>query len=177
MSYLPANHDARIVRRSNAVLGTLYGPSFSFDECLATTSMFKGYMWSMVFSVLILSLLLLPPARWVAKRWIPKPGEGPSEETRDGGKLELVTLAKGSPEDGTSPAEVEVKFSLKNADPGYKGTAIMLVETAMCLVEGSNEQFGDGPVPKGGVLTPASACGGVLLKRLNANTHFDIRVV
>ena len=89
----------------------------------------------------------------------------------------MVTFATGDPEGKASPAEVEVKFSLSNADPGYKGTAIMLTETAMCLVEGSNEQFGDGPVLKGGVLTPASACGGALVKRLNANPHFDIRVV
>ena len=65
---------------------------------------------------------------------------------------------------------------MTNADAGYKGTAVILAESAMCLVEGANEQIGGAPVLMGGALTPASAFGGALVKRLNATPYIDITV-
>ena len=46
-------------------------------------------------------------------------------------------------------------------DPGHTETAKMLAETALCLTED------DARLPKrAGVLTPASACGMILIDRL-----------
>ena len=49
------------------------------------------------------------------------------------------------------------------ADPGYAATAVMLGESALCLA------VDDGRLPgRAGVLTPATAMGGVLADRLRA---------
>ena len=53
-------------------------------------------------------------------------------------------------------------------DPGYKCTAQMLVESALCLVKGDGED-------RFGVVTPAFCMGKGLIKRLNdSGMQFEI---
>ena len=55
------------------------------------------------------------------------------------------------------------RVALRGADPGYKGTAMMAAEAALCLALEAPR------LPsKGGVLTPAAALGSVLVERLRA---------
>jgi short subunit dehydrogenase-like uncharacterized protein len=63
------------------------------------------------------------------------------------------------------------------SDPGYLGTARLILETALCLALQSEEVAADrfaGQV-QGGVVTPAVACGLVLVERLK-NAGVDIGV-
>jgi short subunit dehydrogenase-like uncharacterized protein len=62
-------------------------------------------------------------------------------------------------------------------DPGYLGTARMILETALCLALQPEDVAADryaGKVP-GGVITPVVACGFVLVERLK-NAGIDIGV-
>lgn len=52
-------------------------------------------------------------------------------------------------------------------DPGYWGTSRMVLEAGLCLVEDS-EKLKEAGYAAGGVLTPATAMGTVLIKRLQA---------
>lgn len=52
-------------------------------------------------------------------------------------------------------------------DPGYWSTSRMLLEAGLCLVLEAPRLAAEG-LRQGGVLTPASACGNVLLERLRA---------
>ena len=99
-----------------------------------------------------------PTRKLLQKKVLPAPGEGPSEEAMRKGKFVIRLIGKGEDRDGKT---VELRGEVVGyADPGYRGTAIMLGETALCLA-----MAGDPPVA-GGVLTPASAIGMPLVERL-----------
>jgi short subunit dehydrogenase-like uncharacterized protein len=98
-----------------------------------------------------MAALSLGPARAVASRFLPEPGEGPDERSREKGGFRIEfrsTLADGR----VYGAEVMGK-----GDPGYAATSRMLSESGLCLASS------EGP---GGVLTPASAMGDDLVERL-----------
>jgi short subunit dehydrogenase-like uncharacterized protein len=82
----------------------------------------------------------------VLDRVLPKPGEGPSERTRERGHFTFETT--GTATDGR---RFRTTFAMQG-DPGYAATAVMLGESGLCLA------LDDLP-GEGGVLTPATAMG------------------
>lgn len=77
----------------------------------------------------------------------------------------LHVIGKGTGSKGTVSNCV---FTFEE-DPGYKGTARMLAESALCFILNKDEISA-----KGGFHTPASAFGKVLLSRLvNTGTKFS----
>ena len=93
----------------------------SFDGLLAALLNLLGYLVLGIF-------LYIPPLRYLLRKFVlPKPGEGPSDESMAEGFLHLTGYAKGS--NGT---EIGSTMSF-NVDPGYKDTARMLVESALSL--------------------------------------------
>ena len=69
-------------------------------------------------------------------------------------------------------------FEDLHRDPGYWGTSRLLLEAGLCLALQKDElEKLDCPVKKGGVLTPASALGPVLLERLRSNAGIDCRII
>ena len=108
--------------------------------------------------VLGLAGLAFGPTRAVLDRVLPKPGEGPSEEAQDEGPVPHGGHRGGDqrralPHHGAAPY-----------DPGYSGTAVMLGQAALSLVED-----GDRLPDAAGVLTPATALGAPLVDRLRAH--------
>ncbi len=93
----------------------------------------------------------------------PKPGQGPSEAVMDGGFFRVRLL--GTAEDGR-----EVMVTLSSAgDPGNRVTVKILCESALALALDTDALPG-GP-SRGGILTPATGLGDVLVSRLK-NTGF-----
>ena len=86
--------------------------------------------------------------------YLPNPGEGPDKEKRDNGFFKI--LLNGYVNDNHISCNVT-----GDRDPGYSGTAIMLTESALSIIL-DNEKMPN----KFGVLTPASAIGKTLIKRL-----------
>ena len=95
--------------------------------------------------------------------WLPKPGEGPSEQAMDNGHLYVLGVAKG---DKGTVLKSTMGFEV---DPGYKDTARMLVESALALsLDGKKIKS------EGGVLTPGACQKEVLLDRLlKTGTAFE----
>lgn len=83
---------------------------------------------------------------------LPQPGEGPVEAARKAGRFVFQVVAS----DGDAQAEVWVRG---DQDPGYGSTSGMLSEAALCLARNEHPC-------EGGVLTPATAMGQALVKRL-----------
>jgi short subunit dehydrogenase-like uncharacterized protein len=106
-----------------------------------------------------LGLAAFPPTRGLLKNRLPQPGEGPGEEARETGYFTVRLVGKGTGRDGR-PFQVR-GYVRGDKDPGYGSTSLMLGEAALCLA--LNGQDLEGP---GGILTPASAMGSTLLKRL-----------
>ncbi len=159
--FVMAAINTRVVRRSNELLGQAYGDEFRYDEgsivgqgpgaALGAAAMALG-------SSAMNGLAAITPVRNLLQRVLPKPGEGPSEETIEKGFFDIELLAK-HPTDSSLDLRGKIHG---DRDPGYGSTAKMLAECAVCLAQ-------DDLVVGGGFWTPASAMGDALLERLPAN--------
>jgi len=157
--FMMATINTRIVRRSHALMGLPWGEDFRYSEVMSTGKGAKGWSRAVSLTAGIVALIggvALPFTRPLLEKRLPSPGEGPSKEVRDNGFFKTRLLALG---DG----QVVRGLVADRHDPGYGSTAIMLSESAMCLVLDGAELEAEG-----GILTPASAMGMRLVERLRA---------
>lgn len=159
--FMMSTINTRVVRRSAALLG--YGGDYGYQEYLrlgrgpvaavAATTLSVG-------SVASQAALRLRPVRWLAQRLAPAPGAGPSEARMDSGSFRARWI-------GESANGHQVRGVIADqGDPGNRATTKMLCESALCLALQRDELPG-GP-GHGGLLTPASGLGDVLVQRLRA---------
>lgn len=157
--FIMAAVNSRVVRRTSALLEREghggYGGA-RYDEVMSTGRGARGAIAATVLSAGLTgamgALAIGPLRRFVAARFLPKPGEGPSEEMRRTGYFVSRYVASG--------ARGVVKAKMRGeGDPGYEATSRMLGESAMCLAFDAL----DAP---GGVRTPASTMAAPLLLRL-----------
>lgn len=162
--------NTRVVRRSNALLSHRYGKSFRYSESMLMKGRLPGAVTAAAMSTATLlgmtALAASPALRRFAGKKLPASGQGPSQTERETGffKLRFYGVLEGDTR-ATLLAKVEGQ-----GDPGYGATSRMLGESAICLAQ-------DPPIPgfESGILTPATALGMHLVKRLQA-THFNFDV-
>lgn len=151
--------NTRVVRRSAALLG--YAPQFQYQEYMrmgkgAGAALAAGMLSG--GSLFAQTAFALSPVRKLAQRMVPQPGEGPSEEAMDGGSFRYEWVATGA-----HGQQVRGRVA-DQGDPGNRATTKMLCESALALALQADALPGAGKL--GGVLTPASGLGDVLVKRL-----------
>lgn len=156
--FIMSGINTRVVRRSNELLGFKYGKEFIYTEVTSFQKGIMGYLKSysmLIFLGLTKFLMSFKPTFWLLKNfYLPSPGEGPNREKRDNGFFKI--LLNGYVDGNHISCTVT-----GDKDPGYSGTAIMLTESALSIILNNEE------IPKKfGVLTPASAIGKILIKRL-----------
>ena len=161
--FVMASYNTRIVRRSNAIAGYAYGKGLRYGEVMATGSGPVGAVTAGVVTAglgAVLAGFATPGARRLLDRVLPKPGEGPSAETRAKGwfrhDLDATT---------TTGARYTGRVSA-SGDPGYAATAVILGESLLCL-----GLDGDRLPDRAGSLTPATAMGPLLVERLRTAGH------
>ncbi len=155
--------NARVVRRTNALLGYAYGRDFRYHEAMSLARGAKGFFAATAVSVgtvAFFAAMTLPPVRALVARKLPAPGEGPSQETRDNGFFVTRLVGIGEANGSSTPAKVFVTVK-GTGDPGYGATARMLSESAVCLA-----LDGEATAGVGGILTPAACMGMRLVERL-----------
>lgn len=158
--FVMGGYNTRVVRRSNALTGWSYGRRFRYREVLDVgTSIVSPLLAAAVATGLggLLLGLSFRPTRALLDRVLPSPGEGPSEPSRRRGHFTIdiyTTTSTGARYSATIEAQ---------GDPGYAATAVMLGESALTLALQRDEL----PAMTG-VLTPATALGDVLVRRLQA---------
>lgn len=162
--FLMAPVNTRVVRRSHALFseyGSSYGNHFSYHESLDIGEK-KRFKASMIASgqSLFEGLGKIGGVRSLLRRMGPKPGEGPTEAEMNGGFFRCILI--GKTEDGQI-----VRARMQGAgDPGNRNTVKMLCESALCLALQRDEL--PGGARRGGILTPATGLGFVLIERLKA---------
>jgi len=160
--------NTKVVRRSNALLDWSYGRDFRYDEGLLMGAGLLGAMKAGAFAggsgVTMAALASDSLRRWVS-RWLPQPGEGPSQQKREQCSFSLLLVA----DDGSDSTLALRGRVCGDQDPGYGSTSKMLGECAVCLARDAIE----GP---GGIWTPAALMGDPLLERLprSAGVTFEI---
>ena len=138
------------VHRSNALMNHVYGKDFCYNE-----------MWVMgpgddgkAAADFISSSNPLSNA--------PKPGEGPSRESRENGNYDILFCGDINDE------SVHVSV-VGDMDPGYGSTSKMIAESAICLVKECEDL-------NGGIYTPAPSMGTKLIKRLQDNAGLTFKI-
>ena len=140
------------VHRSNMLQNHAYGEDFLYNEMWVAGPGEEGEQVAKMMAT----------ANPMSGDDVPKPGEGPSKESREAGNYDVLFCAdiEGS---------VISTSVTGDMDPGYGSTSKMIAESAICLVKDSAEL-------KGGIYTPASSMGSKLIKRLvdNAGLTFNV---
>jgi short subunit dehydrogenase-like uncharacterized protein len=159
--FVMGSYNTRIVRRSHYLMGEAYGPGFRYAEAMrvgknpVTSRIVAGGVAAGIGA--LFAGMSMKPTRAVLDRFLPKPGEGPSEEARESGFFKHKTFTT------TTTGARYVAHVEAQGDPGYKATAMMLGEAALTLAL-DRDKLPD----RHGVLTPASAMGDALTDRLRA---------
>jgi short subunit dehydrogenase-like uncharacterized protein len=157
--FVMAAFNTRIVARSASLLG--YGDDFRYVEFTDFGGGATGALSAGAMSVGLGAGLIglgFGPTRVVLDRVLPKPGDGPSLAAQEAGRLRVDVTAEA-----TNGARYRTTVTVPY-DPGYLGTAYMLGQAALALVED-----GDRLPDAAGVLTPATAIGAPLVERLRAH--------
>ena len=138
------------VHRSNALMNHMYGKDFCYNEMWVMGSGDDGKAAADFIS----SSNPLSNA--------PKPGEGPSRESRENGNYDILFCGDINDE------SVHVSVA-GDMDPGYGSTSKMIAESAICLVKECEDL-------NGGIYTPAPSMGAKLMKRLQDNAGLTFKV-
>jgi short subunit dehydrogenase-like uncharacterized protein len=155
--------NTRIVRRSNALLDYAYGRRFRYSEQMSlgrSVAAPVAAAMATAGNVATLGLgsrFLNRVPRGVVERVLPKPGTGPSEQTRERGRYVVETYTTTS-----SGARYVARMS-QQGDPGYKATSVLLGESGLALAL-DRDKLSD----LHGVLTPAASIGEALMARFPA---------
>ncbi len=142
--WLMAPINSKNIHRSNMLQGQPWGADFVYDEMV----ILRDDQPAQAFT--------FPEGK------APKPGEGPTKEEREAGFYDLVFIGISS--DGR---KVQAQVYGKK-DPGYGSTAMILVETALCLLR-------DGSHVGGGISVPGAALGHKLIERLQAHAQLSFK--
>lgn len=174
--------NTRIVRRSASYFASLnntkdrYSPpskSFEYSEVGLRPSSWKVWMSHIMDSIQFFLLYWIPGFARLAQYYlVPKPGQGPSDEDIIAKNyFHYLVVAKTSE---AQPRRVIVKMS--GADAGYADTAVMLVESGLCLAFHLKD-IREHVQNVGGLHTPATAFGIILVNRLIASKRVKFEYI
>lgn len=160
--FVQGPYNARIVRRSNALLGWPYGRRFRYSEAMSLGKSPAAPAASAVMTGALVGAfglgnryMRLLPRRFV-ERITPKPGAGPGEAARERGHYTVETYTTT-----TTGARYLATFA-QDCD-AYQATSVLLGESGLALALDRDRLS-----PLRGVLTPAAAMGDALAARLPA---------
>jgi short subunit dehydrogenase-like uncharacterized protein len=160
--FIMAPFNTRIVRRGHALAGFPWGEDFTYREVMSTPGSARGALMAAGFAgglAAIAFAMKRPKLRDMLASRAPKPGEGPSEETRTKGHWKVRFIGSDPGPGGTKDDDRMIYVASDRADPGYGSTAKMLGESALCL---ALDPLTSAP----GLVTPSLAMGNFLLDRL-----------
>ena len=150
--FVMASINTKNIHRSNYLLAHQYGEDFVYDEMLLTGPGEKGL--AMANMVAADKSMANDPM---------KPGEGPSKASRESGCYDVLFARSNSHGD-------KLMASVKgDKDPGYGSTCKMISESAICLLKNLD-------AASGGIWTPASAMGSLLIDRLQENAGLSFQL-
>ena len=164
--FVMAIANSRVVRRSSEIHDknqASYGSEFKYQEYM----MLKKYSSAFLVTagLAVFGLMLISPISGLFRKLFTKAGNGPDKKTRENGWFESIFIGKNKNNE---------KYKLRmfcKGDPGYKSTAKLICESALCLALNSENLPNTNA---GGVLTTSTGLGSTLIDRLkNADVLFE----
>ncbi|KAJ9665764.1 hypothetical protein H2201_004072 [Coniosporium apollinis] len=162
--------DTTIVHRSWGLYdgGRYYGPRFRFSAWMRARNAFTGVLWHFALSI-GMTLLVLPPVRWLLKKLVFQPGDGPSKEASKHDYLEYRAIGVADEEQGRR-AGAEFKYQ----GNGYYLTGLLMAEAAMVILRGGENQARK---MGGGIVTPATLGEEYVERLLGAKVGISARLI
>jgi len=158
--FIMATMNTRVVRRSAALLEArqeTYGVDFTYQEHAFYQKYLNAFLVS--FGTIFSMIIIATPLRKLVRRFLPKPGEGPSEETMRKGFFDCLFTAEAE------DSSINIFRMHGKGDPGYRVTSKFVCESALTLIHSEDDL--PGGKEYGGLLTPASGLGQPLIERLS----------
>jgi short subunit dehydrogenase-like uncharacterized protein len=142
--------DRAIVHRSWGLFdgGEWYGKDFRFAALLRAQNAFAGALQHYGLTLLQI-LMLLPPGRWLLRKWLSEPGQGPDRDDSKNFFMKLKAIA-------TTESGRRVVATMDMMDCMYYFTGVFVAEAALTILSGK----GGKAVREGGVVTSACLEGG-----------------
>jgi short subunit dehydrogenase-like uncharacterized protein len=171
--FLMAPANTRVVRRSRELLGEAYAEGFSYREEMAFGAGPGGWVrasWEAFRWLTVMVATMATPTRWLVRRLVPSPGQGPGREARERGCFAYEIHAAAEAKGGEVPRAV----GRVGAEVDTYGVTGKVASAAATLLATGRDELPDAA----GVLTPASALGLPLVDRLRgAGMVFDVEPV
>ena len=168
--FVMATINSKNVHRTHALRGWPWGQDFRYSERQLTGAGRSGELRAhgLARQTRLQNLLLgFGPTRKLIGRFaLPQPGEGPGAGAREAGRFEVHLTGE------TAAGQRLTAQVTGDRDPGYGSTSQMVSESALCLLQ----DVGRGATP-GGVWTAGSAMGLALVRRLQAHTGLDFKLM
>lgn len=149
-----AGSDTGIVYRSWALFnnGEWYGENFTFAEFVRVPSAIIGSLIHYVLSFGMIALYFAP-IRWLLKKLAYEPGQGQTKEETAKNEMKYKCIATSdSPETDKNEKSKRAMSSFEFVGGGYYMTGILVVEAAMTVLRGSENNLAR---KLGGMVTPA----------------------
>ncbi|KAI0264183.1 Saccharopine dehydrogenase-domain-containing protein [Gloeopeniophorella convolvens] len=143
-----------------------YGPHFTYTEFAPARSAIGGFFWSLTLAATFVGLAFVPPFRWFLTRFLAPAGSGPADHTLESGSLSYVNITASD----ESPPRYAKTVIRGRGDPGTLLTAALVGESALALLLDERTPL----AARGGVLTPMTAFGDAVIKRIEASDRFEV---
>ncbi len=154
--------NTRVVHATNAHLDYPYGTDFTYDEGWDVGSRRAASVLSVVSRMFYRAYRSRTMRKIMNAILLPKPGEGPSRETREQGEFEFQLI-------GRTRLGQRLKLVVSgDRDPGYGASSRMIGEVAVCL----SRDLPKGDLP-GGFWTPGAAIAEKIIPRLIKNAGME----
>ena len=161
--------DISCVNRSWSLFdgGKFYGQNFHFTEWMKVSNTLIASLINYGFAAFVVSLYL-PPVRWLLKKLVYEPGQGPDVlKSKDD---HLVYKAMAKIEGDESKRAVA---TLRYDGPGYYFTGLLVVEAALVLLKGGETLA----TKLGGLVTPATLEQGYVERLQKAGVKIDVQIL
>ncbi|KAF1822218.1 uncharacterized protein K489DRAFT_320197 [Dissoconium aciculare CBS 342.82] len=158
---ISAATDAPIVNRSWALYnnGEYYGPKFHFSAYMRATDQLRGFAMHLALAIGA-AILILSPVRWLLKKLVYQPGDGPTKAQASRDRCEWRAIAHADVSDPNDPKRAYGRIRWEGSM--YYLTGVLLAEAAFVIAREKTKAHELG----GGILTPATL-GAPFLERLN----------
>ncbi|KAF2101128.1 hypothetical protein NA57DRAFT_65397 [Rhizodiscina lignyota] len=162
--------DRQLVYRTWSLLdgGAFYGPKFTYSSWMRTKSRISAFVFHFGFAAAVVALLF-KPLRWLLKKLVKQPGEGPPKDQHSSHFIKVKALAT-SDSNSRQTAECTMSYS----GDMYYLTGLLMSEAAMVLLRPDPSKENWAQKLRGGFLTPATL-GEQYVERLrNAGMRIEV---
>lgn len=150
--------------------GKFYGSAFRFHPFMTVRNAFIGLL---VHSMLALGglALVLPPVRWLLKKLVYAPGQGPTKDEVKSDRVEYRAIATAETSDPAEPKRSYGRLTFHGSM--YHMTGVFLAEAAISLLKDESlaKEMG------GGVLTPATLGAGYIERLQKVGFTLDLKTM